>query len=72
MFYNDGALQYEGEAAGSEFPNLTILYYEHKTISWMRQTLTSMEKTLGTELSRMLADATIIESFMVKGLKGKK
>jgi len=38
----------------------------------MRQTLTSMEKTLGTELSRMLVDETIIESFMVKGLKGKK
>jgi len=31
-----------------------------------------MEKTLGTELSRMLVDETIIESFMVKGLKGKK
>jgi len=27
--------------------------------------LTSMEKALGTELSRMLADETIIESFML-------
>jgi hypothetical protein len=27
--------------------------------------LTSMEKTLGTELSRMLADEKIIESFML-------
>jgi len=27
--------------------------------------LTSMEKALGTELSRMLADETMIESFML-------
>ena len=49
----------------NEIYYLIIQPHEQKTISWMRQTLTSMEKALGTELSRMLADETMIDSFML-------
>ena len=49
----------------NEIYYLIIQPHKKQASSQATHKLTSMEKALGTELSRMLADETIIESFML-------